>query len=279
MDILNIDSETVYAVGDIHGCFNSLVGMIKDYNITDSVIICCGDCGLGFSTPEGTKNELFKLNKICREKHNKVFMVRGNHDNPEYFEKGLINTKYIIAVPDYSVIRQPFKPYGNILCVGGAASIDRLNRLANKEINVRHYMKYHPGCTIEEAKDRTSDGYWENEAPVYNEDALNIIKNEGIGINHVITHTCPSFCDPIHKNGLEYWINSDPGLVEVIDNERNVMDKLYNKLISDGHHLESWTYGHYHRHSSQTYNNIKFTMLDAITMNNTRIDWIEIKMI
>ena len=271
MNLINIKAESIFAVGDIHGCFDNLVGMTKNYGIKDSIIICCGDCGLGFSTPEATKTDLSKLNKICRTNNNKVIMVRGNHDNPEYFEKGLINTKYIIAVPDYTVLND------NILCVGGATSIDRTNRLEAKELNVRHYMKYHPGCTIDEANKRTRDGYWENEAPVYDEQTLTDIKGKGININHVITHTCPSFCDPTHKDGIDYWIKKDPGLDEVIDNERKVMDQIYNKLIEDGHNLKTWTYGHYHRHSNQMYNSIKFTMLGAILSSWDNPDWIEIR--
>ena len=116
---VNVDAKSIYAVGDIHGCFNTLVGMIKNYSIRDSIIICCGDCGLGFNTPEGDKQTMTKLNNVCKKNNVRVIMVRGNHDDPKFFEEGLANTKYITAVPDYTVIN------GNILCVGGATSIDR----------------------------------------------------------------------------------------------------------------------------------------------------------
>ena len=266
---INIDLESIYAVGDIHGCFNTLVGMIKNYNIRDSIIICCGDCGLGFNEPEGDKQLMSKLDKTCREHNLRVIMVRGNHDDPKFFENGLVNTKYIMAVPDYTVVNS------NILCVGGATSIDRTNRLASKELNIRHYMKYHPGCTIQEAKDETRNSYWENEAPVYKEDEFKSIKDDGLTVNHVITHTCPSFCEPLSKDGIEYWLDRDPGLDEVINNERVVMDQIYNKLLEDGHDIKSWTYGHYHKHWSQVIDGVRFTMLDCD--RNGKIDWIEIR--
>lgn len=268
---INIGLESIYAVGDIHGCFNTLVGMIKNYSIRDSIIICCGDCGLGFNKPKGDKQLMSKLNKTCREHNLRVIMVRGNHDDPKFFEEGLANTKYIIAVPDYTVVN------GNILCVGGATSIDRTNRLASKELNMRHYMKYHPGCTIQEAKDGTRNSYWENEAPVYKEDEFKSIKDDGLTINHVITHTCPSFCEPLSKDGIEYWLAKDPGLDEVINNERIVMDQIYDKLLEDGHDIKSWTYGHYHRHCSQEIDGIKFTMLGAVLSQFDNPDWIEIR--
>ena len=268
---VNVDVKSIYAVGDIHGCFNTVVGMIKNYDIHDSMIICCGDCGLGFNIPEGDKLAMTKLNNVCKKNNIRVIMVRGNHDDPKFFEEGLVNTKYITAVPDYTVIN------GNILCVGGATSIDRTHRLEGKELNMRHYMKYHPGCTIEEARANTRNSYWENEAPVYNENEFKSIKEDGLNINHVITHTCPSFCEPQSKDGIRYWLAKDPGLEEVITNERNVMDLIYNKLTEDGHDVKTWTYGHYHRHCSQEIDGIKFTMLGAILSEFDNPDWIEIR--
>ena len=268
---LNIDVGPIYAVGDIHGCFNAVVAMIKRYGIRDSMIICCGDCGLGFNNPEGDKQLLSKLNKVCRQNNVRIIMVRGNHDNPKFFENGLVNTKYIMAVPDYTVVN------GNILCVGGATSIDRTHRLDGKEVSMMHYMKYHPGCTLQEAREKTRDSYWENEAPVYSDNEFKSIKDDGLTINHVITHTCPSFCEPLSKDGIEYWLAKDPGLDEVLNNERVVMDQIYNKLLEDGHDIKTWTYGHYHRHCSQEIGGIRFTMLGAVLSQFDNPDWIEIR--
>lgn len=275
MHILNIDVKNIYAVGDIHGHFDILVGMIKNYDIKDSAVICCGDCGVGFSGPEVDKGLMGKLNRTCSRNNVRVIMVRGNHDNPRFFDEGLVNTKYITAVPDYSLIRAPFIECGEILCVGGATSIDRTRRLDEKEAVVKRYLKYHPDCTIEEAKQATPNSYWEDEAPVYKEDEFKAIKDEGFVINHVITHTCPSFCEPLSKDGIEYWLATDPGLDEVINSERVVMDQIYSKLLEDGHDIKSWTYGHYHKHWSQVIDGVRFTMLDCD--RNGKIDWIEIR--
>ena len=264
------DVEHIYAVGDIHGEFNTLANFIVRYELCDSLIICCGDCGLGFTTLQGTKNELFKLKKRCSENNIKVVMVRGNHDDPQYYKKQLIKGKYIVAVPDYTVIND------KILCIGGATSIDRTKRIASKELIVSHYMKYHPGVSMNEAIEKTPNGYWEDELPVYDEKSLQKLKDNGIEIKHVVTHTCPSFCDPTHKDGLRYWARMDDTLFDTIDKERSVMDKIYNKLVSDGHPIETWTYGHYHRHSSQEYDGIRYVMLDGLTLNNRNIDCLEI---
>ena len=51
--------------------------------------------------------------------------VRGNHDDPSYFQEEKICYERFRCVPDYSVIQACGL---DILCVGGGVSIDRLAR-------------------------------------------------------------------------------------------------------------------------------------------------------
>lgn len=269
MNTLNIEAETIYAVGDVHGFFGSLISMIKRYEITNSCIIVCGDCGLGFYKWEATKAQLAKLNNVCKKQNVTLVMFRGNHDDPDFFTNGNI-TSNIIPVPDYTVINN------SILCVGGATSIDRQYRMQLKNKVCKDYFRYHPNCSFEEAMNNTSNFYWENELPVYDEEKLNEIKEAGINITTVCTHTCPTFCDPVSKDGIKEWLEADPGLIECIDEERGVMDKLYNKLLGDEHPVKDWIYGHYHRHNMQFINDIKFMMLGAVVYDGGNVDWCEI---
>ena len=48
MELLKINTENVFCVGDIHGDFESVIGWIKRYDLTNSTIIFCGDIGFGF---------------------------------------------------------------------------------------------------------------------------------------------------------------------------------------------------------------------------------------
>ena len=268
--ILNFRPNTpIYVVGDIHGVFNSLIAMIKRYEIKDSVIIVAGDCGLGFHTKSSTKEQVKKLERTCKNHNNTIVMIRGNHDDPSWFTGKL--TKRILPVPDYTVINDC------VLCVGGATSIDRVYRLDEHTQRIAKYKQYHPGATQEEIAENICRSYWPNEAPVYDEEALNEIKNRGIKIRHVVTHTCPSMCDPITKDGLRYWMRFDLDLADDVDNERNVMDQILNKLNLDVHPLETWTYGHYHRHNRERLEGIDFTMLGAVLNDNCCVDWIEVK--
>jgi UDP-2,3-diacylglucosamine pyrophosphatase LpxH len=270
MNKLNITVENIYAVGDIHGIFSSLISMIKRYEITNSCIIVCGDCGLGFNKWSATKIQLTKLNNVCKKQNVTIVMFRGNHDDPAFFTQGKI-TSNIIPVPDYTVIND------HILCVGGGTSIDRQYRIQLKDKLCREYFKYHPSCSIEEAINNTTNYYWPDELPVYDENAMNEIKEAGIQITTVCTHTCPSFCDPVTKDGIQEWIKADPDLDECVTKERNVMDSIHQKLMDDGHPLKEWIYGHYHRHSMQDIFGVKYMMLGAVVYDGGNVDWCEIR--
>ena len=269
MNNISIQAEAFYAVGDIHGYFGSLISMIKRYEITNSCIIVCGDCGLGFYKWDSTKVQLKKLNTLCKKNNVNIVMIRGNHDDPSFFTKGNI-TSNIIPVPDYTVINN------TILCVGGGTSIDRQYRMVLKNKYCTEYFKYHPNCSLEEAMENTPNVYWKDEAPVYDEEKLNEIKEAGLNITTVCTHTCPSFCDPVSKDGIQSWIEQDPALEFDITEERKVMDSLHEKLNEDGHQVKDWIYGHYHRHNMMIVDDIRYLMLGAVVYDGGNADWVEI---
>ena len=49
MKLLQINTENVFCVGDIHGDFESVIGWIKRYDLTNSTLIFCWDGGVGFA--------------------------------------------------------------------------------------------------------------------------------------------------------------------------------------------------------------------------------------
>jgi len=257
------DIQDCYIVGDIHGEYGSLLYSIKWAELQDCLIICAGDCGMGFTTVEGAKNELSKLRKYCNNNNIHVFFVRGNHDNPEWFEKKVINFPNVKCIPDYTVVT--YNNNGtltNILCIGGATSIDRNGRLKQMLESKTRFLKYHPTATYEEADDNIRHLYWDGEQPVFDPDKLNAIKEAGLEINMMCTHTCPSFCTPTHKNGIEGWLLADKTLSGDLDRERETIDQIRNKLLEDGHPIEKWIYGHYHFHNSEVIDGTMYVLLD-----------------
>lgn len=257
-NIIEIDKPNLCFVGDIHGAFKSLQSLLKHTGFKDTAFIICGDIGFGFNKPQYYTDIFNKLTKGVSKVNCEFLFVRGNHDSKSYFDKRKINRKCFKTIPDYSVIKTPTH---DILCIGGGISIDRNYRKNLFESNVYDTSLYR-SCSLEEAEKITPQLYWPDESCYYDEKALNELKLNGINIDIVCTHTCPSFAKPIGKSNITYWLEQDDKLEEDIDKERKVMDDIYNKLKNDGHEMKYWIYGHYHYHNMEIINDTKFIMLD-----------------
>jgi len=236
----------LFVVGDIHGEIRTLVYNIKRQKIANSVVIIAGDCGIGFEKKGHYDNLYQKVSKTLEKNNCILILVRGNHDNPEYFEKELINFPYMKSVPDYSLIQVDTK---NVLCIGGAISLDRTDRM-----RVMQSRKM---------KNKLETGiYWENEYPVYDEDKLSELKENDFKVNTVLTHTAPSFCFPKARRNFIHWTFVDENLKNDVKQERMIMDLIYNKLLSDNHPIGNWLYGHYHDSNTEIISNICFSLLN-----------------
>ncbi len=245
------EAKNIIICGDIHGEFNSLIyRLCIQYQLTDTLLIVAGDCGFGFEKP-GYYENVFKRNSARLSKANNwIVMVRGNHDDPSYFNKEKIKHERCRTIPDYSIIQACGH---NILCIGGAVSIDRYYRK-------KHDAKYHLSGTA---------SYWADEMPYYDEAILNEIGKQ-IRIDTVITHTAPSFCELISKNGLSEWTALDPAIPADCEIERKTMDLIYKHLKADRHPVHHWYYGHFHQSWNSEINGILFSMLDIMEFKELR---------
>lgn len=264
LNIIDIPKTGLCFVGDIHGDFSNLAGLMKHTELTDTAYIICGDCGFGFNKPEYYKQILGKVKKTAAKLDNVFFFLRGNHDDPSYFDGKTIDFPNFYAMPDYTVIRTPIY---NVLCVGGAVSVDRIDRMRMQCKIENDYMRFHK-CSINAAKEKCDKVYWPDELPAYDEESLNELNEMGIKIDIVCTHTSPSFAQLTNKNGVKYWTDMDNTLAEDLFTERNVMDQIYDKLKSDGHPLYKWFYGHFHQHFNELIDGTQFIMLDMCRNGN-----------
>lgn len=239
------DAKSIVVCGDIHGAFNAVIYKLCVHNqMTDTLLIIAGDCGIGFDKPEYYNNVFNRNSSRLRKSNNWVIMVRGNHDNPMYFKEEIISHKRFRTIPDYSIIQA----CGHIiLCVGGAISIDR------------EYRKRHDSRNI--LPDVAS--YWADEMPLYDEEALNNISKK-ITIDTVITHTAPSFCELNSKYALSEWAALDSNILADCEKERNIMDLIHAHLKSTGHPISNWYYGHFHQSWHSEIDGILFSMLDIM---------------
>ena len=196
---------------------------------SNAVFIIAGDCGLGFNKPKYYEDLFEKFNKVLAYNNTYIIMVRGNHDDPAYFDGKRVNLSNIKAVPDYSVISANGK---NILCVGGAISLDRTWRIKQEE-RINRFST---------TKKKTI--YWKDEAPVYNQEALDDI-TKNVKIDCVVSHTAPSFVNPESHAGLDEWSIDDTSLASDVMEERRVLDKVFETLRDCDMRPRYWAYGHF----------------------------------
>jgi len=229
--------DNIAVIGDSHENFKGILYYSNSfYKLENSLVFAAGDFGVGRFTESHYINIFYHYNKELIKNNNTVIVIRGNHDDPLYFNNGNLNHSNIILVPDYTVVT-----VGNIniLLVGGAISVDRVQRL------------------------RKGNTYWFDEAFVYDEEKLDKINKK---ITHVITHSAPNFCFPDKKDGIMHWLLNDEGLLYDINKERADHTKLYEYLIKNGHPIKEWFYGHFHGSKVEYINDIKYTMLNILEL-------------
>ena len=198
--------------------------------LSNSIIFVTGDCGIGSRDEKYYIDLLEKCNKILGYNNAYLLFIRGNNDNPAFFDGEKIDLSNIKAVPDYSVIEAMGK---NILCVGGAISTDRLWK-KEQEKRINQFKHDCPKML-----------YWEDEAPIIDKDKMDEIFKEYDKIDYVISHSSPSFTNPTQCQGIEEWEKADANLKKDIQNERVTMDRIFEYLRDNDRKPVFWSYGHF----------------------------------
>ena len=208
-------------------------------NNRDMVFIVGGNCGMGIKSLNYYHSIFDKVNKILSKHNSHILFVRGNNDNPAFFYEDKLGFSNIKCIKDYTVVEM--KNY-NILCIGGAISMDRQWKISQEK--------------------RTNKPlYFKDENVKYNEALLDeIISKYDIGC--LITCASPTFTYPsssiIDKSK---WLANDTELLEDIKTERNIMDKIYSKLIEHNKKPFIWFYGKYNYSQHNKINDILFASL------------------
>lgn len=237
----------MYVLGDTHG-IKPIFNIVDSKKLQDCNIIHVGDVGLGFQEIRRDVSDLLILDEMCIENNIKLYLLRGNHDNPIFWDKskGLNLPKFhnIYLVDDYTVILIEGK---NVLFIGGALSIDRRPRMT----------------------DYPYPSWWKDEEFFYDEKRLKSAINNHKNIDIVVTHTAPDFCYPTsdnvpivndyHNLEMQYGVN----LKEELKMERYTVTRMFNDLTKKyKKEPTDWFYGHFHNKKSQFINNVNFHLLN-----------------
>ena len=231
--MVEFQKEHCFLVGDIHG---DTVGFLeyldtlksfKNLTIENSDVVFLGDIGIGFyhysySIMDWRRNNdretMDVLDKWAEENNNKIWVLRGNHDDPLLFSKRFFSRfKYIDYLKDGEVIKA--KNDKTYLVVPGAISVDRKWR----ELGL---------------------SYWDDE--VVKENTYKRKKKQNF--DGVFAHTGPT--PPICEKSvfIRKMKSEDPSLEEDIKEERRIVDFIIDKF-----NIKSWYNGHYHINSDFIY--------------------------
>jgi UDP-2,3-diacylglucosamine pyrophosphatase LpxH len=222
-------------IGDVHGELGELTNKLGKYNINNSTFIQVGDFGVGFKNKENETTELIELNDCLKTNGNLMYVIRGNHDNPAYFD-GNFSYSNLIFLKDYSLLEIDGR---KILLVGGAISIDRSIR----KLNVN---------------------YWDKEAFIFRELKLKSALSGIDKLDIVVTHSCPGEFEPVELNSLvmSYGMR-DNGLITELKKERGALSMLMYTLIGLKLKPAHWYYGHFHYSFNNNYKGLKYHLLNC----------------
>lgn len=223
-------------IGDIHGNWSGIKNKMSEY--LDTLFISTGDCELGNKSFDEDIEILENMEYSLASKNNVLCLIRGNCDNSKYFKKNSTFTSlisetapHIILIPDYSIIKT--SKY-NILCIGGARSIDRVFKIKDKS-------------------------WWPNEN-IQKPDDKFFEQTDNIDI--IVSHSAPLFAQPLEfSNELKHYnsfiVNAyslyDSKMKNDVYKERLLLKGIYEKL-NNKHHIQYLVYGHYHKSIESKYN-------------------------
>lgn len=211
----------LYCVGDIHGKFPELAQVLKNLP-TDIHAVCVGDIGLGF--PDSDEPScLAAVDAVARERNQQVWLMRGNHDNPDIWlrQKSYWNSHLThIRIPD-DVYRIKIDNI-HVIMVGGAISLDRTHT------------------------DRIDDlTWWKHEAvsPASLQKVRQLVGAYGRA-DILITHAGPYGAQPPlsrDQASFDHYAKEDPQLASDVKAERILLAH-----IVEASQARTVAFGHYH---------------------------------
>ena len=219
-------------VGDIHGEWDALFRKIQTLDLKDCTLICVGDLGVGFKDSHAKEIRALQFaNDFFAARDIHFLSIRGNHDNPAFFNGEIQTFSNLRLVPDYHAETLNDKRF---LFVGGAISIDRTLR-------------------------KQGVSYWKDE--VFKLDQSKLQRCDVL-----ITHSAPTWNGPIEKNGmLATFCQKDPMLWDECMTERKQHDILLKLCGAKRNYC-----GHFHQFNVVDFDGCVSTICDILQIAEIR---------
>jgi len=213
--------------GDTHNTDITFKTLDRDI-MNDCDYLHIGDGGWGFGSEsyalDNAKSWAERLNKVCKNRNIKCYLIIGNHDNPVVWKLLPIhsNVKFVNS-GDIGIFPNGKKA----LLVGGGVSIDRFTRTRGID-------------------------YWKDEITPYLEDIEEC--------DVMFSHDCPEFFNHSTKslsNSYGWYCDRDVNLIDDCLNQRNNMSDIAKRsgvttIIS----------GHFHNTICQEFDGVYYRCLD-----------------
>ena len=170
---------------------------------------------------KGTTEETIEYIKTCEHSIGMIpatfIVIRNNNTDPALF-KEVMDFNKVVLVPDYTIVNAGGI---NVLCIGGRITPNRSWKMSNiKRKNV---------C------------YFEDEAPVFNEEAINeICEDKGTNIQMLVTATPLTYTGDNIEVMLGNWASKDKNLFNDIMASRLIMDEIMIRLRKAGKTPSVW---------------------------------------
>lgn len=227
---LNFDSrKQIIFLGDHHGTWPVLFDELNRRHITDCYLISVGDVGIGFIKPQTSQLEhIHELNQRFKKLGINFLGIRGNHDDPNYFNgRNRVVLSNFELIEDYTIAQ--YGPY-KIQFIGGATSIDRTIR-------------------------QEGMSYWR-------EENLNFVPDKCEPADVLVTHTAPNGCFPHgFASCVTEWFEEDTNLEKDLIKEKELMSILL-EIVKPKLHV----YGHFHASADEVVKNCRHRLLNICEM-------------
>ena len=213
--------KQILLLGDLHGEFQQLASSLT--NIHDAIIIQLGDFGIGFQKWEIESKLLDKVNKVCVKNNINIIAYAGNHDSPKFFKERNFIKSNIELIPSYTYLEFEGK---SILCIGGAISIDRIDRVEGVS-------------------------WWPDEVLDFRPELVR-------PVDVLLTHSAPAWIGPNRREGIvQHFCGFDLTLWEELKEERRQLGEIFNLAKPKQYFM-----AHFHRHETIFRGDCKSTILD-----------------